>query len=407
MTNVVFVAPFFLEATLRFVEVTADLPGVHVGVVSQDPIDRLAPRVRRKLAADWRVRDALDPAHIADGVRGLGHKMGGVDRLLGALEQLQVPLAQVREALGIGGMEIEAARNFRDKSRMKDVLAAAGVPCARHMLAVDAEAVRRFTGTVGYPVVAKPPAGAGARNTFRVETEEQREQVLSWLPPSEVRPMLVEEFMTGEEHSFDSVMVNGEPVWFSVSDYHPSPLTVMHNPWIQWNVLLPRDAGGPRYAEIRRVAAAALRALGLRTGLTHMEWFRREDGTVAISEVGARPPGAQFTSLISYAHDTDFYRAWAELMVFDAFDPPERKYAVGGAYLRGMGRGRVVGVEGVDAAQRELGDLVVEASLPRPGQPAGGSYEGEGYVILRHPDTDVVRRGLQRTVELIRVRLAE
>jgi hypothetical protein len=111
--------------------------------------------------------------------------------------------------------------------------------------------------------------------------------------------------------------------------------------------------------------------------------------------------------LISYAHDTDFYRAWAELMVFDAFDPPERKYAVGGAYLRGMGRGRVVGVEGVDAAQRELGDLVVEASLPRPGQPAGGSYEGEGYVILRHPDTDVVRRGLQRTVELIRVRLAE
>ena len=106
-------------------------------------------------------------------------------------------------------------------------------------------------------------------------------------------------------------MVDGKIVWDSISDYLPTPLEVLRNPWMQWVVLLPRDVSGPGYAPIRAVAPTALRALGLRTGLTHMEWFRRPDGSVAVSEVGARPPGAQITSMLCYAHDFDLYRAWA------------------------------------------------------------------------------------------------
>ena len=118
---------------------------------------------------------------------------------------------------------------------------------------------------------------------------------------------MIEEFLTGDEGSYDSVMIDGQVVWDSVSDYLPTPLEVLRHPWMQWVVRLPRDIGGPEYAGIRQVAPAALRALGLTTGLTHMEWFRRPDGTVAVSEVGARPPGAQITSMLCYAHDFDLY----------------------------------------------------------------------------------------------------
>ena len=63
--------------------------------------------------------------------------------LVGALEQLQVPMAYAREQLGLDGMDLETALNVRDKSRMKSVLRAAGVPCARHQLVTDAsEALR-------------------------------------------------------------------------------------------------------------------------------------------------------------------------------------------------------------------------------------------------------------------------
>jgi hypothetical protein len=94
-------------------------------------------------------------------------------------------------------------------------------------------------------------------------------------------------------------------------------------------------------------------------------------------------------------------------MVKGEYTPPtERKFAVGAAYLRGQGGGRAVtAVRGIEHAQSELQGMVVEADLPRTGQTRADSYEGEGYVILRHPDTEQVRRGLQRAVEILRVDL--
>jgi hypothetical protein len=141
------------------------------------------------------------------------------------------------------------------------------------------------------------------------------------------------------------------------------------------------------------------------TGLSHMEWFRRPDGRVLVSEVGARPPGAQITSLISWANDVDFYRVWAELVVFDHFTPPERRYAAGCAYLRGQGSGRIRAVHGLAEVLRELGSLVVEKKLPRIGATPSTSYEGDGFVIVRHPETAVVEAALRRLITHTRIEL--
>jgi hypothetical protein len=405
MANAVFVAPFLLPATVRFVAAALSLPDVRLGLISQDPEDRLPDDLRARLAGHYRVADGTDAQQIADATRVMGGHLGSVDCLLGMLEQLQVPLGEVRDALGIPGMGAEVAHNFRDKARMKTVFEANGVPCARHRLVNSAPEAHAAAAGLGYPLVAKPPAGAGARSTFRLDSDAQLESWLLADPPGPMNPVLLEQMVVGKEHSFDSVLMNGELIWHSISRYLPTPLEVLENPWVQWAVLLPRDIAGPEFDAIRIDGVRGLRALGLRTGLTHMEWFRRDDGTIAISEVAARPPGAQFTSLLSYAHDVDMYAAWARLEIFDEFSPPERRYAVGAAYLRGQGSGRVIAIHGLDVLQRELGDLVVEAQLPQEGQTPSGTYEGEGHVILRHPETSVVEAGLRRVVEVARVEL--
>ncbi len=407
MVVAAFVAPFLMPATVRFVAAAAQLPDVRLGVITTAPADQVPPELARHLAAHWRVDDPLDPRQIVWAVKGLSGQIGRVERLVGALEQLQVPLAYARETAGIPGMDVETAYNVRDKSRMKQVLRTAGVPCARHQLVTDRADALRFADTVGFPLVAKPPAGAGAQATYRLDDYEALRSWLAATPPDGESPSLLEEFLVGDEHTFDSVTIGGRTVWSSISDYVPPPLDVLRNPWIQWTVLLPRELDGPRYAGIADVGPAAIRALGVRDGLTHMEWFRRPDGSVAVSEVGARPPGAQISSMLGYVHDVDFYRLWTELVILDRFDPPERKYAAGTAYLRGQGRGRVRAVHGVDELQRRIGHLVVEAQLPEPGQPAASGYEGEGYVTVRHPETDVVRDALRQIVDGIRVEMVE
>ncbi len=403
--SVVFVTPFFAEATIRFLHAAAHLPGVRTGVISQDPVERLPESVRSRLAGHWRIQDGLNPEQIRHAVVELGRRIGPPVRLVGALEQLQVALALVRTSLGIRGMGVEQAQNFRNKSRMKDVLRSAGVPCARHRLAGTADEAISFAEATGFPLVVKPPAGAAARDTHRVDDRDQLLQLLHAAPPSAEQPTLLEEFIVGDEHSFDTVSIEGRHVWHSLTHYTPGPLDVLRNPWIQWTVLLPREIDHPRYDDIRRVGFRALDALGMDTGLSHMEWFKRPDGSVAVSEVAARPPGAQFTTLMSYAHDLDFYSAWVRLMVFDEFDAPERRYAAGIAYLRGQGSGRVRAIHGLDRAQKELGGLVVEVQLPKPGQAPASGYEGDGYVVLRDPRTEVVARALQRLVTLIRIEL--
>jgi phosphoribosylaminoimidazole carboxylase (NCAIR synthetase) len=402
-----FVAPFLMPATVRFVAAAAQLPDVRLAVITTAPAEQVPPELARHLAGHWRVDDALDPRQIAEAAAGLSGQIGRVERLVGALEQLQVPLAHAREALGIPGMDVGTARNVRDKSRMKEVLRAAGVPCARHQLVTDPADAFAFADAVGFPLVAKPPAGAGAQATYRLDEAGALRSWLAATPPRADAPGLLEEFLVGDEHTFDSVTIGGRTVWASVSDYVPPPLDVLRNPWIQWTVLLPRELDDPRYAGIAEIGPAALRALGVRDGLTHMEWFRRPDGSVAVSEVGARPPGAQLSSMLGYVHDVDFYRMWTELVILDRFDPPERKFAAGTAYLRGQGRGRVRAVHGADELQRRIGHLVVDARLPEPGQPAASGYEGEGYVIVRHPETEVVRDALRQIVDGVRVELVE
>lgn len=405
MPNVVFAVPFAMQNTLRFVRAAASLPGVRVGVLSQEPADRLDPELRRLLVGYQQVKDAMVVDQLVAGVRALGRQLGGVDRLLGILEPLQVPLAEAREVLQIRGMDAETARNFREKARMKEIFARHGLPCARHRLCGSTETALQFARESGYPVVVKPPAGAGAKATARADDEAQLRSFLRSVPPLPDRPTLVEEFVQGREFSFDSVTLKGEHVFHSISDYHPTPLQVMENPWIQWAVILPQQIGGTEYQPIRRAGPEALRALGMVTGMTHMEWFRRADGSIAISEVAARPPGAQFMTLMSYAHDTDMYRAWAELMVFERFTPPVRVFAAGAAYLRGQGEGTVQAVAGVDRIREQLGSVIVEVKLPKAGQAPAGSYEGEGYVIVRHRDTRVVQEALRTVISTLRVEL--
>ena len=72
-----------------------------------------------------------------------------------------------------------------------------------------------------------------------------------------------------------------------------------------------------------------------------MEWFRRKDGSIAISEIAARPPGCTVYYTDFRACDFDAIRAWVRLMIYDEAIEPEIKYTSGAAYLRGQGEGRV------------------------------------------------------------------
>jgi hypothetical protein len=109
--------------------------------------------------------------------------------------------------------------------------------------------------------------------------------------------------------------------------------------------------------------------------------------------------------MLCYVHDFDLYTEWTRLMIHGGFDTPVRRWAAGTVYLRGQGAGQVAAVHGLDALPPEVSALVVDARLPRPGQPSSGSYEGDGYITVRHPDTGAVTAALRQLLATVRVEL--
>ncbi len=403
MHLVLYAAPNYTEAAVKFIDKIASLPDIRFGLISQEPASWLKPELQAKLDAFAQVENAFDGSQLIAAARHLASQHGPIHRIIGATEQIQIPVAEVREALGIEGMSKATMLNFRDKSRMKNLFHKAKIPCARHQLVANAAEALAFAEKNGFPIIVKPPDGAASQVTFKAGNADELTAALAQIKPTAEKPALLEEFIQGTEHSFDTFSLNGKPVFHTLTHYYPNPLEVVREPWIQWQVLLPREVEDKQYDDIRKANQKALKTLGMETGLTHLEWFRRPDGSIAISEVAARPPGAQITTLISRANDFDSVTAWARLMIFGEFEIPERKYAVGAAYLRGQGQGRVVAVHGLEEVNREVGHLITDVRIPQIGQEKGLTYEGEGFIILRHPETEVVREALLKVVSGVRV----
>jgi biotin carboxylase len=402
--NVVFVAPFPAETTMRFVRAVRKLDDVRLlGVVHTPPGGADA-----NLYDDMvRITEPLSSKDIVDAVGLLKRRHGQPHRIVGILEALMVQLAIARAQHGVPGSSPRTADLFRDKSRMKDALREAGLPVAKHKLVTCADDARAFAAEVGFPMVLKPPAGMGAKATFRVGSLDELLRTVAGMNVSSSAPVLAEEFLRGREMSFETITLDGKPRTWSISHYLPSCLEVLENPWIQWACVLPRDIEGPEYEPARKMGFAAIEALGLDNGMTHMEWFQRPDGSLAIGEIAQRPPGANISRMTGLAHDIDPYRAWARAVVDGQLDAPwERKYAVGCAFLRGMGRGRVVGISGVRDTHEAIGKYIVEAELPTVGAPKSDGYEGDGYVIVRDRDTEVVKKVIAKIVETIKVHYA-
>ncbi len=403
MNPIAYITPNFTANAVRFIEALVSLHDIRLIIISQEPITLLPSWQQSRISASREVADVFDKWTLIKVLTELQKTTGTIHRILGATEQLQVPMAEARAALGIEGMDIDTAMNFRDKSRMKVLFEENQIPCAKHALVHDLEGALRFTRSCPYPVVAKPVAGAGAQATFRVTNDQDMHAAFSSLGHHSAEGVIIEEFIQGEEFSLDTLSHNGKVIGQTINQYYPTPLEAMANPWIQWRVILRKEHAHKSFDDIRKAGKKALDVLGMKTGLSHMEWFRRSDGSIAISEVAARPPGAQFTTLISRACDYNVVLAWARLMVYDEVINPEITYCSGAAYLRGQGEGRVSHVEGLQEMRLKYADIITDIRVPKKGREKSSSYEGEGFVILRHKEASVIEEALKEIVETVKV----
>jgi formate-dependent phosphoribosylglycinamide formyltransferase (GAR transformylase) len=401
--NVLMISPGFPKEMQYFTRGLATVGARVVGLGDQ-PESQLTETARRALSAYLHVGSFQDEGAIVERVAAFAANTP-IHRVECLWEPYVLLAARIRERLGLPGLTVEQTIPFRDKEIMKRVLDAAGIRTPHHYSATTVHGVIEAVETIGYPVIVKPIAGAGSESTYRVDTREQLDGILPAL--RNVSEVSVEEFVEGDDMTFDTLCVEGEIVHYSASTYIPRALHMKENEWVSPITLVFRDPDAPELEAGKKMGRDVLRALSFQTGYTHMEWYRTPSGEAVFGEIGARSPGAGLVDLINYAADIDTYTGWAECVVHGRFTQKvERKYAAAWIYKRARGHGRIQRYEGLEAILSELGPHIVDIDLNPIGAPRRdwrSVLVGDGMVVLRHPDLDTARAMAERVAARLHV----
>jgi formate-dependent phosphoribosylglycinamide formyltransferase (GAR transformylase) len=389
--NVLMISPGFPKEMQFFTRGLATVGARVIGLGDQ-PESQLSPVSREALSAYLHVGSFQDEQAIVERVADFAAKVP-IHRVECLWEPYVILAARIRERLGLPGLNVQQTIPFRDKEVMKRVVDAAGIRTPHHYSATSAAQVVEGAETIGYPVIVKPIAGAGSESTYKVHSRQELDAILPAL--RHVTEVSVEEFVQGEDMTFDTLCVNGEIKHYSISTYIPRALYMKENEWVSPITLVLRDPDAPELAEGREMGYAVNKALGFQTGYTHMEWYRTPEGEAVFGEIGARSPGAGLVDLINYAADIDTYTGWAECVVHGSFSQKvERKYNAAWIYKRARGQGRILRHEGLEAILSEMGPHIVDIDLNPVGAPRKDWRKvlmGDGMVVLRHPDLATAR----------------
>jgi len=384
--RVVFLSPGYPPEMIQYTRGLSEV-GAEVLGIGDTPRGALPAEVRPHLSDYLEVPRILDEDDVITRA-SVWLRGKPVDRVLANWEVLVMLAARLRERWGLIGMSPETVRGFRDKEVMKERVRAAGLRVPRSRRVHVRREVYEAAEAIGFPLILKPIAGAGSADTYAVRSKAELEKALEAI--RNVPEASCEEYVEGEEFTFDTVCIDGKPAFENVASYLPKPLEARSQEWVSPVIITVRDLRQKRLAPGIELGRKVLGALGMGDGFTHMEWFLTPKGEAIFGEIGCRPGGAHLVDQMNYTCDIDLFREWASVATWKKFEAPTaRKYNVAIVFKRAAGRGRVTRIEGLNEWLREAGGWVVEERLLRPGTPRRNWKQtllSDGHVIVRHPD---------------------
>lgn len=254
-----------------------------------------------------------------------------VDRIV-ALDDFDVEkAAYLRESFRIPGMGQTTARYFRDKLAMRLRAQEAGINVPPFSPLFNDDEINAFAERVSPPWVVKPRTEASAIGIRKVHNTEELWNILGQLS-SNRHNFLIEQFKPGDVYHADSLIVDGEVVFCSASQYLDTPFEVAHGGGIFRSVTCELE--GNDHADLQKLNADVMRAFGMKFSASHTEFIKsKEDGKFYFLETSSRVGGAHLAEMVHYATGINLWTEWARIEDAKAknipyqLPPAEQNYA--------------------------------------------------------------------------------
>ena len=325
MKNVILISPNFPSNYWLFCrELRAN--GMNVLGIGDERYERLNQGLRENLTEYYKVDNLENYDSVYRAVAFLIFKYGPIDWLESNNEYWLERDAKLRTAFHItSGYQEADMPAIKLKSQMKEYYRRAGIPTARYHIVEGLEDCRAFISQVGYPVVVKPDNGVGASDTHALRSDEALLKFFEMKDPK-VR-YIMEEYVYAEVNSYDAIYdSHGEPM-FEAGNVTPISIMDIVNDGDNSIYYILRDLP----EDTRSAGRATARAFGVKSRFIHFEFFRLtrdqaglgKKGDLVGLEVNMRPSGGYTPDMIDYAHGTNVYKVWADMVAFDKTSIPE------------------------------------------------------------------------------------
>jgi len=350
--------------------------------------------------------DCSSPLSAAEAIAALGESIG-IDGVLAADDSGVMVAAHANDLLGLAGNTPEAARATRDKLEMRRRLDAAEIGQPRFAALWPGDPAEEVAAGVGFPVVIKPLDRSASQGVIRAddvaETRAAAERIRAIV--GQGATLLVESYLPGAEIALEGIISGGALTVLAVFDKPDTgdgpffPETIFVTPSRQADDVL---------ASAERVAADAVRALGLTHGPAHIE-LRVDDGVPRVIEVAARSIGGLCSRSLNFGlmGTTLESLILRNAMGLDVSRLHREPVASGVLMIPTPGNGVVTAIEG----EQETGDIPGITGMDftvSPGSEVMAPPEGDryiGFVYARSDRPQQVEAVLRKAMEKIEVQL--
>lgn len=371
--NFVFISPNFPHTYWQF---CSRLKGNMINVlgIGDAPYDGLEAPLKKALTEYYRVDSLENYDQVYRAVAYFAHRYGRIDWIESMNEYWLEQDAKLRTDFNVStGIRSDRISFIKEKSLMKKLYLDAGIPTARQHVVTTREAGRAFIDEVGYPVIVKPDVGVGATNTWKLECDADFDAFYGDLPAA---PYVMEEFIKGDICSYDAIIDSRcEPLFESMTVW-PPVMDIVNRDLDLMYYTCPEVPEG-----LRALGRRTVKAFGVDRRFVHLEFFRLTEPRKGLGEVGdfvalevnMRPAGGYTPDMMDFAHSTDVYQIYADMVAFDARrmpEGPEHLYCVYASRKDGHRYAR----SHEEIMARYGADMVMQEEMPPMNWPQMGRY---------------------------------
>ncbi|MDO4496899.1 MAG: hypothetical protein Q4B58_03575 [Bacteroidales bacterium] len=318
--NFIFISPQFPHTYWQFCN-RLKQNGVNVLGIADAPYESLSPELKESLTEYYRVENMEDYNQMFRAVAFLSYKYGKIDWIESNNEYWLEQDARLRTDFNVTtGIQSDRIAFIKEKSEMKRIYLENNIPTARQVhCKLGLEAARNFASVAGYPLIGKPDVGVGAGGTYKLHNSDELSYFFRNVP--QVDHYVIEEFITGDICSYDAIVdASGNPLFESMTVWPPSIMDIV-NKKLDLSYYVAKEIP----ETLQQVGRKTVKAFGVFSRFVHLEFFRLDSnrgslgkkGDFVALEVNMRPAGGYTPDMINYAHSTDVYKIWADMVAYN------------------------------------------------------------------------------------------